>query len=191
MSKRNLKWKNEKFKDKSAFCIKKRVKNVNKAIRIYPVPSIRVSIRKNVQNSKNLLVKNDCAKSENIKRKQSQPTERKLVKIVKNVTENLFKPEIKAVVSTAVKAIVNPVKITIKHVENAVKTVKTFKAVKIDVSNTVVIVTSSIRNIVVIYVVIFVTFVTSVIKVAVKVAARVVVVAVVRVVVIAVVRVVV
>ena len=165
---------------------------MNKAIRIYPVPSIRVSTRENVQNSKNLLVKNDCAKSENIKCKQSQPTERNLVKIVKNVTENLFKPEIKAVVSTAVKVIANPVKITIKHVENAVKTeaeIKTVKAVK--AFKTVVTVTSSIRYIVVIYVVIFVTFVTSVIKVAVKVAARVVVVAVVRVVVIAVVRVVV
>jgi len=160
MSKRNLKWKNEKFKDKSAFCIKKRVKNVNKAIRIYPVPSIRVSIRKNVQNSKNLLVKNDCAKPENIKRKQSQPTERKLVKIVKNVTENLFKPEIKAVVSTAVKAIiktiVKTVKITVKPVKIVVKTeveAKTVKAVKIVVSNTIIIVTSSIRNIVVIIVV--------------------------------------
>ena len=134
---------------------------MNKSIRIYPVPSIRVSLCKNVQKSRNLLVKNDCAKIENIKRKQSQPTERKIVKIV---IETLFKLEIKAVVNTAVKAIVKtivksvkivakPVKIVTKTEAEAKVKAKAIKTVKIVVSNTVIIVTSSIRNIVVIIVV--------------------------------------
>ena len=137
---------------------------MNKSIRIYPVPSIRVSLCKNVQKSRNLLVKNDCAKIENIKRKQSQPTERKIVKIVKIVIETLFKLEIKAVVNTAVKAIVKtivksvkivakPVKIVTKTEAEAKVKAKAIKTVKIVVSNTVIIVTSSIRNIVVIIVV--------------------------------------